>query len=63
MDLFGEEETIKNPTPEIADIEPTEEFTHPRSMSKLIGHETAEQELLELFNSGRMPHGLILSGI
>ena len=63
MDLFGEEETIEDTAEKLTSFEPVEEFTHPRSMSKLLGHEDAEQQLIELFNSGRMPHGLILNGI
>lgn len=62
MDLFGEDETLKEPTEDLASFEPEEAFTHPRTMTTLIGHETTEQELLDLFNTGRMPHGLILNG-
>ena len=62
MDLFGEEETVEENTPSAEFLEPAEEFTHPRAMNTLLGHEEIERELLNLFNSGRMPHGLILSG-
>jgi len=65
MDLFGEEQAVQEDSPTLTsfDDEPTEAFTHPRSMTKLLGHEESEQQLLELFNSGRMPHAIILSGI
>ena len=62
MVLFGEEETVEENTPSAEFLEPAEEFTHPRAMNTLLGHEEIERELLNLFNSGRMPHGLILSG-
>ncbi len=58
MDLFGEEEVLETPQSQI-----TQEFTHPRSMDRLLGHDAIEKELLDLFNSGRMPHGIILNGI
>lgn len=63
MDLFGEDEVIEEAGEVLDTSEPAEGFTHPRTMSKLLGHEDAEHELLELFNSDRMPHGLILNGI
>src|SRR5438105_1801754 len=34
----------------------------PRANPDLLGHETAEEALRRLFRSGRMPHGLLLSG-
>src|SRR6187551_3470029 len=34
----------------------------PRSNPDLLGHETAEAALRRLFESGRMPHALLLSG-
>src|SRR5436309_552463 len=34
----------------------------PRANPDLLGHETAEAELRRLFDSGRMPHALLLSG-
>lgn len=62
MDLFGEDEAIKETTEDLANFEPEEAFTHPRTMTTLIGHEEIEKELLDLFNTGRMPHGLIING-
>lgn len=66
MDLFGEEEVLESDDEDIidhnADLD-IEVFSHPRSMTHLAGHEDIESELLSLFNSGRMPHGIILSGI
>jgi DNA polymerase III subunit delta' len=35
---------------------------HPRESLWLAGHAEAEQQLLQLFRSGRMPQGIILSG-
>jgi len=37
-------------------------LTHPRHMYFCLGHQKQEDKLLELFNAGRMPHALILSG-
>src|SRR5882724_7421348 len=34
----------------------------PRANPDLVGHEAAESALLRLFQSGRMPHALLLSG-
>src|SRR4030088_2374957 len=34
----------------------------PRSNPDLLGHQAAEAELRRLFDSGRMPHALLLSG-
>ncbi|MGC2411078.1 MAG: DNA polymerase III subunit delta' [Stellaceae bacterium] len=34
----------------------------PRANPELIGHEAAERALRRLFNSGRLPHALLLSG-
>src|SRR5437763_14153623 len=34
----------------------------PRANPDLLGHEAAEAELRRLFDSGRMPHALLLSG-
>lgn len=66
MDLFGEDEITETETTEegvtLASFESEEFFTHPRSMHALIGHEETQNQLLSLFNSGRMHHGIILSG-
>jgi DNA polymerase-3 subunit delta' len=34
----------------------------PRANPDLVGHEAAESALLRLFQSGRLPHALLLSG-
>ena len=34
----------------------------PRTNPDLLGHQNAEAELRRLFDSGRMPHALLLSG-
>lgn len=64
MDLFGEEpgpiETEDLTVPENIDVE--EGLKHPRDMDFCIGHEAVETRLLDLFQSGRMPHGLIFTG-
>lgn len=70
MDLFGndtpepedviEEIDAGGLAPVLADI-PV--FAHPRQMSRISGHREVEKALLEMYDSGRMPHGLIFSGI
>lgn len=64
MDLFGEPEPSESAEAPAAPIELSdpELFTHPRSMPFCEGQNAVENMLLELFNSGRMPHGLIFSG-
>ncbi len=64
MDLFGEEPAAEKDVafdPASAD-EAAEAFGHPRAMQFCLGHEAVEEKLLENFNSGRLPHGLIFSG-
>src|ERR1051325_11115876 len=39
-----------------------EPFAPPRGNPDLLGHDAAEAELRRLFDSGRMPHALLLSG-
>ena len=67
MNLFGEDEVVETEASEsigaLADFEPEQFFTHPRSMHALIGHEETQNQLLSLFNSGRMHHGIILNGV
>lgn len=65
MNLFGDDDIAED---NIDDFDSNssisiEKFDHPRSMTFLMGHEAVEKELLDLFNSGRMPHGIILSGV
>ena len=62
MDLFGEAETVEKVTPNPTETSDTA-FSHPREMDILIGHENTQKELLELLNTGKIPHGLILSGL
>ena len=45
-----------------AATEPASVAPTPRANPDLLGHETAEVELRRLFDSGRMPHALLLSG-
>ncbi|MEM7651379.1 MAG: DNA polymerase III subunit delta' [Pseudomonadota bacterium] len=67
MDLFGEEpeEIIEETETDFSDapVEETQGLVAPRLMSICIGHEKCEADLLERFKSGRMPHGLIFSGL
>ncbi len=73
MDLFGEPAAA--PSPKVTELSPPsipdqtlmteqepEGFEHPRLMSHIGGHENTEKHLIDLFKSGRMPHGLIFSG-
>ncbi len=67
MDLFGEEPAIAEEEAlakgvEFEPDEPEEIFKHPRYMGFCLGHDRMERELVNLFNSGRMPHALIFSG-
>lgn len=63
MDLFGEPEA---PAEEIIEIEASpaseELFTSPRTMPFCLGQEKAQNTLLELFHTGRLPHGIIFTG-
>lgn len=69
MNLFGEETTPEKEEPsiELNDLSsevvaPSKGLCHPREMSFCIGHDDIEKRLLEMFESGRMPHGLIFTG-
>jgi len=61
MSLFEEdviEDNIAVEAPQSPDsIEP------PRQSSFFMGHESVEQEILSLWNSGRMPHALVFNGL
>ncbi|HQX28010.1 MAG TPA: DNA polymerase III subunit delta' [Alphaproteobacteria bacterium] len=64
MDLFGDdiEEEIED-VEEAAEAAPPENtFSHPRTMSLMLGHAEIEKRLLETYNSGRMPHALVFAG-
>ena len=61
MDLFGEE--IVEEEPEVKEIaEEPEGPQTPRTAKECLGHNKIEETLMEQFQSGRMPHGLIFSG-
>lgn len=66
MDLFGEpdppEEEAQELAPETAPPGETEGLLPPRLADFCLGHEAVETRLMEQFTSGRMPHGIILSG-
>ena len=69
MDLFGDdivEHTFDDE--DIAFDEPVlpphnEGLHHPKDASLCIGHEAVEKEILSLWNSGRMPHAIVLNGL
>lgn len=68
MDLFGNPDAPETEEdaafiPQTTTPEPEEAFPSPRLMNRFIGHEGVEQDFLKLYNDGRMPHGLIFSGI
>lgn len=70
MSLFGDEpETTTNDIDAAADLAgimldegAADGLQHPRYMHLCLGHEEQEKEFLQLFNSKRMPHGLVFSG-
>lgn len=66
MDLFSDDiiEDIEEDDDEIIEesAEPTEIFKHPREMNFLLGHADIERNLLDLYNSDRMPHALVFTG-
>ncbi len=47
----------------VAALGDDEGLQSPRAATECLGHDIIEHQLLELYNSGRMPHGLIFSGI
>lgn len=66
MDLFCDEiiEKIEEDDDEIAgeSVDSAASFKHPREMNFLLGHADIEKNLLDLYNSGRMPHALVFTG-
>lgn len=69
MNLFGEsvdslEEKTATESPDLPQIEPTEEGAgqSPRQTFLCLGHEAQERQILDALNAGTMPHGLIFSG-
>lgn len=66
MDLFGEpdasEEEIIEEMVDESTTETVEGLSHPRLMSVSLGHDIQEAKILEQFEAGRMPHGLIFTG-
>ena len=40
----------------------TPEILHPRENTALLGHQTAEANLLQAFNAGRLPHAWLITG-
>lgn len=64
MDLFGTdiEEEIEPLEEETEEAAPADTFTAPRAMEFSFGHKAIEQNLIDLYNSGRMPHAFVFSG-
>lgn len=64
MDLFGAdiEEEIDEAEDEQESAPAENLFTHPRAMNFISGHDETEKLLLDLYNSGRMPHALVFTG-
>ena len=62
MDLFGDDTIEETGPTEIIKESLETDFSHPRKNTFLIGHTQTENEILDLWNSSRMPHGIILSG-
>src|SRR5262249_59313564 len=44
------------------DDENIDEAPHPRATNRFFGHVAAEAALLGAYRSGRMPHGVLISG-
>lgn len=47
---------------ELPEADRLDGFPHPRATERLFGHEAAERTLREMFASGRMHHGWLISG-
>lgn len=66
MDLFGEPDnftTADSHTAPAGSLPEPEHFTHPRAMPFCLGHEArVEKSLLDLYESGRLPHAMIFAG-
>lgn len=63
MNLFGdEEEVLDNAEGMDAAAEPTVSLLPPKENDLCLGHERNEDEILKLFNSGKMPHALVFAG-
>lgn len=62
MDLFGEEPQAPEENTPPPEVESQEGLVAPRQMDFCLGHDHIEQRLLELVQSGRLPHGLIFAG-
>ncbi len=44
------------------DPDPLEEVPAPRAVARVIGHDTAEQQLLDAFNAARLHHAWLITG-
>jgi DNA polymerase-3 subunit delta' len=64
MDLFGGdiEEEIEDVEEAAEAATPENAFTHPRMMNFTLGHAEIEKRLLDMYNSGRMPHAVVFTG-
>lgn len=67
MDLFGESEPpppseVAAAAPQLDDYEDEQGLKDPKLNAQCFGFDEQEQQLLQNFNVGQMPHGIILSG-
>ena len=65
MSLFGDEviDDQEDDFSSVLDSAPQDSLLPPHQSSFFIGHEDVEKNLLNLWNSGRMPHALIFNGV
>ncbi len=64
VDLFGNEPEPLEPIKEVSFVEEVaddEELT-PRNNPELVGHDDLEQQFLNEYKAGRLPHAIILAG-
>lgn len=59
---FDEDDFFSSAQPAASILADPEGLLPPRKSNYLIGHENVEQTLIDLINSGAMPHALIFSG-
>jgi DNA polymerase-3 subunit delta' len=64
MSLFGDEFDDDVKDDDIVDVQVSEETLQPPQKSDMfLGHETQEQEILNAWNAGRMPHAIVMNGV
>ena len=60
-DLFDEEEDLDD----LVDVSETKEIPavkSARAQTEMLGHDVISDQLLHMFSTGRMPHGLVFAG-